>query len=489
MRIQIEHRLVRINPFDGGVLAAVVPAGQIEIVEDLHAEGVGVAAADADRARGVQLADGRAEEAAARAGHARIGGVARLGRRDLVADRPDEDRGMVAVAPHELAQVARDIRLEVLRLAAAGGPVPFVETFVPDENPHLVAEVEHFGRRAVVAGAQGVEAHVAQDFELAAHGRAVERHAQRPEIGVQIDAVELYAAAVEVEAVVGREGEGADAEARGLGVGGRARLNADARLVKVRLSQIPQARACEREGVRQRHGRAGRHVEREGLFGGAPAAGRQQRDGDRGLHRLRGGVGDGRFDPHDGLRGAGLWRRDEGGFVRDVDGVATRQRDLAVDAGAGIPARMVLARVGPHGHGVGAAEGDKGRGVHAETQVAVIPAAGAPPVDEDLRTGHDAVEIEVDAPAGVVGGGREDGAVPADAAPGQLARAAVGVGTERPGDRPVVRDAHRLPGAVIEGGGRSVERGVGVALETPAGIEEIGRALGAEHRSTEREPC
>ncbi|OQC28035.1 MAG: hypothetical protein BWX70_01994 [Verrucomicrobia bacterium ADurb.Bin070] len=175
--------------------------------------------------------------------------------------------------------------------------------------------------------------------------------------------------------------------------------------------------------------------------------------------------------------------------MRDVDGVAARQRDLAVDAGAGIPARMVLARVSPHGHSVGATEGDKRRGVDAEAQVAVIPAAGAPPVDEDLRTGHDAVEIEVDAAAGVSGSRRENGTVPADAAPGKLARATVGVGVERPGDRPVVRDAHRLPGAVIEGGGRCVERGVGVALEAPTGVESVGRALGADRCGAEREPC
>ncbi len=132
---------------------------------------------------------------------------------DLVADRPHDDRRMIAVAHHQAAQVPLGVLL-VRRLAvdAVGLFVPLVEALVPHDEAHAVAQLEQLGRRRVVAGADGVDAHVAHDLELPLHGPRIERRAQRAVVVVQAHAVELHAPAVEMEAVVGREFECADAE-------------------------------------------------------------------------------------------------------------------------------------------------------------------------------------------------------------------------------------------------------------------------------------
>ena len=92
--------------------------------------------------------------------------------------------------------------------------VPLVEQLVPHQDAHLVAEVEQLGLGRVVAGPEGVDAHVFEDLELPLPSAEVEGGAQGPEVVVEVDALELHAPAVQVEAVVGQELEGADAEAR-----------------------------------------------------------------------------------------------------------------------------------------------------------------------------------------------------------------------------------------------------------------------------------
>ena len=85
-----------------------------------------------------------------------------------------------------------------------GRAVPFVERLIPDDEPHAVAQVEQLGRGRIVAGADGVHAHVLHDLELSLHGPDVERHAQRAQIVMQADAVQLHSPAVQMETVIRR---------------------------------------------------------------------------------------------------------------------------------------------------------------------------------------------------------------------------------------------------------------------------------------------
>ena len=78
---------------------------------------------------------------------------------DFVADAPHDDAGMVAVAPHHVADIALRPLVEIFAVAVGDfGDAPHVEGFVHDDQPEPVAEFQQFRRWRVVAGANGVDA-------------------------------------------------------------------------------------------------------------------------------------------------------------------------------------------------------------------------------------------------------------------------------------------------------------------------------------------
>ena len=95
---------------------------------------------------------------------------------------------------------------------------PGVERFIQDQEAHLVGEVEQFGRGRIVAGADGVAAHVAEHLELPLQGADIDGGAQGAEIVVVADAVEFEVLAVDEEAGVGVVLDGADAEGGFVGI-------------------------------------------------------------------------------------------------------------------------------------------------------------------------------------------------------------------------------------------------------------------------------
>ena len=195
-RLGIEDGLVGMSLLHVLIRAAVVPSRDVEIDEIAARRALLVAAADSDRARRVDGAN-RIAEARAALGRRAVCGrmrplvLARLepaAGRDLVADGPHEDARMVAVAAYVVLQVLFDELLKRLVLASRR-PVPLVEALVPDEEPHLVAEVEHLRGGRIVRCADGVHAHVLHDAELAAHRGLVERHAEDAEVGMEVRAL------------------------------------------------------------------------------------------------------------------------------------------------------------------------------------------------------------------------------------------------------------------------------------------------------------
>ena len=70
-------------------------------------------------------------------------------------------------------------------------------------------------------GAEGVDAHRPHDRHLPADGVDADGRAERAQVVVEVDALDLVVGAVEVEALVRVEAEGADAERGAVGVGGR----------------------------------------------------------------------------------------------------------------------------------------------------------------------------------------------------------------------------------------------------------------------------
>jgi hypothetical protein len=70
------------------------------------------------------------------------------------------------------------------------------------------------GEGGVVRRPQGVDAHAPHDLHLPHDGVAVDRGAERPEVVMQVDPIELHVLAVQVQPLVGVDPEPADAEAR-----------------------------------------------------------------------------------------------------------------------------------------------------------------------------------------------------------------------------------------------------------------------------------
>ena len=147
--------------------------------------------------------------------------------------------------------------------------------------------------------------------------------------------------------------------------------------------------------------------------------GRRVCDGDVDGDLLRGVglVDDGVLDVDGGLGGVGgeVGGGNEGAVFVEVDGVGEEEVDVAVDAGAGIPAGSgLLGVVGADGEEVVAGVEVAGEFV-AEGDVAVGAVAEVESVDPDVGVGHDAVEGDEDLlVSGIVREG-EVFAVPTDA--------------------------------------------------------------------------
>ena len=391
---------------------------------------------------------------------------------------------MVPVALDERLQILRHVLLKVLVFPAPRRSVPLVEALVPHDNAHLVAEVQHLRRRTVVARAQRVCAHLLHQRQLAAHRGLVERHSEQAEVRMEVHALELHAASVQVETVrrpVVREAS------RGDGEYNRADSKPDpfAReslppthkrnlgLVQIRSLNVPQRRifnsqfkAPLRSGCSKMRPSRGRAR--------SPSAPRRPRRGrptiERDLHLRTGGDISLKLPRH-AHRGhflGHLRRCHEDAVVGKMRRVAQLQHDFTVDARAGIPTRMVVKRRGTHGDDIVLAELHERRRVHAEARVAVVPAAGEMSVHIDLRRCHHAVEVEEHALASIRRVKRQRTTVPAHAPPRQLARATVFLWIERTRYRPVMRHAHALPCGVIKADTLGRERVRRVLRELPA---------------------
>ena len=447
---------------------AVVPAGDVKRPVVAARISRREAAADSDWARVVLIQHDAAEAGAAlgrraegdRASPVLLPRRRRLSGRDLVADRPDEDGRVVAVAADELHELARHELLQRDVAAPAGG-VPLVERLVPDEEAHLVAEVQHLRRGRVVRHADRVRAHVAHDGELAARRVHVERHPERAEVAVQVDAVELHPLAVEEEAAVRVEAELAEADPPHERV--REAVAREAQLERIELRsvlQLPELRIPNLERKVEVAASAGVDLDLvvrvvHDLPVRPAQDGRDLRLGVREEAAL-----DRAGDRHLRLAGQHVVRLDPQGVRVEMHLVRRDEADVAVDARARIPARGVVERVDLDRHRVRPRE-EVGRRLRDEAEVAVVAVSAWLSVHEDRRARHHAVKLEEDASLRLL---REDErlAVRAPALPRQAPDVAAVLHVKRPGDRPVVRH------------GDARER-LAVAGELPARVEVLDR--------------
>ena len=328
---------------------------------------------------------------------------------DLVAQRP-EDHGGIAAVPldHSFGRnlgpshgtvgsvgavrgTDFEIPAEVIGVSVLGID-PAVKEFLDHQQAQFVADVDEVLVGGVVAGADGVDAHVLHDGELAVHGVIVGGGAQSALVVVEADAVELDILPVEMESGAVKA-EIAEAEG---GLHGIHHLSADGELG----ADGVQVGVVHRPELRTGYHRAGR--------GGHRLAGIDC-DGSAGcIIRLNHRVGHGHLHgriavvDHVGLHlygavsGADIRRGDIVALVVHVDGVGDDQSDVTVDAAAGVPAAGGDIVHGLDGDDIvgDAVAGEIVGDVKGKGGIAVVVFADKGPVDIDVGIGIDAVELE-----------------------------------------------------------------------------------------------
>ena len=125
---------------------------------------------------------------------------------DLVTDRPHEDGRMIAVAQHQVGEVAlmplvEEAGIVVLCLTAS----PHVEALVHYDDAHSVAHVQQLGCGRVMRAADGIDTHGLELGEFAMEGIFVKCGTQATEVVVLADAIEFEVLAVKPKASLGVE--------------------------------------------------------------------------------------------------------------------------------------------------------------------------------------------------------------------------------------------------------------------------------------------
>ena len=202
-----------------------------------------------------------------------------------------------------------------------------------------IAQVEELGRGGIVRGADGVDAHPPEHLQPALPHPLRHRRADRARVVVQVDAEQLDAPAVQQEAAVAVEGDGADAERRGDQRPRGARLPATPNAAR-RGAASPPTRAaarnrqpltstCADSPAFERHdgvcARATYRAPSSTTDRGACPGSSRSAFSTRVRHHVRAG----------GVRAR---RRHVGPPARNVQRIHQGQPDVAVDAEPGVPA-------------------------------------------------------------------------------------------------------------------------------------------------------
>lgn len=220
----------------------------------------------------------------------------------FVADAPDDDGGVVEVAGDHRFGIDEGpvLEFEVVVVGGFGG-LPVVEDFIHDEHAEAIAGVEEGGRGGIVGGAEGVEAGVFEDFDAAEFGAVEGGGAEWAVVMMEAAAVEFDGLAVDLEAIFGGPGDGADAEGGFESVGdfsGDGECGDD--FVKSRRLRGPEGGVGDEELLFDLGGGAGGELRRGLGAGEFLAFGRSDNGLESDFAGVRGGVGGIGFEAHGG---------------------------------------------------------------------------------------------------------------------------------------------------------------------------------------------
>ena len=332
-----------------------------------------------------------------------------------------------------------------------------------------------------MAGAYGVDARALQDLELPLGGRPVDRHAQRAQIGMIANTLDFDVPPVQQEAFLRVEGDGADAEWRGVAVHHAAAIHDFAhQRVQVGVVDIPPLGLGHAQAAGDGQAAASGDNRRTAGLRHLPVARIEDRTAERHVGLLIRAVEQLSLHRHAALYRGHLGCGDVGTPQPHAHRAGDIEPHVAIDSRAGIPARrMVLGREPHSQHILAGAEAKVRSEVEREADIAVRPASQFLPVQPHPRVGHSAIEQHAEiAPAPAFGDG-EMLAIPARPVDRQRAGMRVLLRIERPVDRPIVRQTDGDPPRIVE---IRLLGTVGRALQEPPIIVETDAALGNRYR-------
>ena len=140
----------------------------------------------------------------------------RVGVVDLVADAPEQQAWVVAVAADPGSNIlflplVKEAAVVVRVLAAA----PAVEALDIHQNAHLIGQIHELRRGRCVTRADAVNPHGLEDFKLTLGGAVLKRRTETAEIVVDADALDQNALVIHQQPAVGCGFDGAAAKAGG----------------------------------------------------------------------------------------------------------------------------------------------------------------------------------------------------------------------------------------------------------------------------------
>ena len=314
--------------------------------------------------------------------------------------------------------------------------LPLVKRLVHHEEAHLVAQVKQMGVGRVMRGAHGVAAHGLEAGEAARPDGLRHSRAEAARVVMNAQALELHIDAVEPEARVAVKADGEHAEA-------------DARLIRDRTAlERPRRQGVEHRGIRAPELRL-----RQGDDGLPARAGSLPARAENAAlieNLKRGAVAADGFILNLYISRAVLHTL--GGDKHAVRlkraGIGDLQRHVTVNTAAGEPAG-IRHLVVLHAHADHIfARADKGAHIMRKGRIAIGPLSEIIAVDPHARMLIHAAEGHANALARSFLGQGEVLSVPCGAA-GQIAGAAGIFLIEGMLDRPVVRQRHAAPRAVV----------------------------------------
>ena len=288
---------------------------------------------------------------------------------------------------------------------------------------------------------------------------------------MDVDTVHLDVFAVQEEALVHVVVDGADAQDVIHAVQLPVAVQDDgAERVEIGVVQVPEGGIVHHEGLDDRMLGPGQDLHDHRRVGHLLAVGIQQDVPHGPVEAGLELVDDGGLDPDDGLAALDLLRVVEHAPLLEMGLGGGHQADVAIDAGAAVPARVGLHGI-VHVHGDDISAGFQvGSQVIGEAGVAVGPGPQLVAVDPDGAVHIDAVEFDGVQLVLVVSGHTEGLAIPAGTR-GEIAhRTAAGGGLDGVElDAPVVGQVEAAPGPVVEADGLGA--GLLAELEAPARVE------------------